>query len=538
MIRCTRVEGHLWGIGTPSFSPAVRDACKATPGMRWDADRRLWVGYSDAVATAAGQLLAKKLYVDTKTIPPPQPTGIIARNVAEKGLREYQKIGVEFLISNAPSGALLADAMGCGKTAQGIRAARALKCKTLIVCPNIARLVWEKELAKWWPDCGTVLLPKGTKPYIDDIDAANPNVVVIHYDIVHAWAGPLLAWGFKFIIFDEAQYLKSERSRRSTACRELAATAKYRAALSGTPMTDRPRDLWNVVETISPGRFGNFFSYALRHCDAHKEEVVKNEKIVWIFDGKSNLDELSRRLQHFMLRRTLQDVRLEIPPKQRQVIDIEIPAKMRIAPDPEIIKSPKLLRQALAYAADGKLPQIIEGIRDSIAEGHSVLAFTHRKEIAEKVVNAIAIEGYSCAFIHGGVDLKKRQAIIDSKPQLLAATIDSMSVAIDVTYVDVVDFVELTWEPIKLLQAEARAHRWGQQKPVLVRYHIAEGTIDDLIATVVIGKLDVFEQTIGTTNENLGDDLKGGDTAEDVLRQMTESLAKAAKARAANERIL
>lgn len=547
MIHCVHVDGPIWGIKSP-FSDTVRRICKDVPGMAWDRDPRtgeelglrMWIGYSDAVALAAGAIKAKGLFLDEKTIPPPRREGIIARNIADKDLRPYQRIGVEFLVGESQGGVLLADDCGIGKSAQSLRAARALVQKTLIIAPAFVRNVWgvsskdgarKCEIEKWWPAAYPPVLPRGVK----NINASILNgakVVVINYDIVYAWAGALIDWGFKTLILDECHALSSEKSRRSIACRELAKAAKYVWGNSGTPMTNRPRDLWNVVETISPGRFGGFFSYGLRYAEGHLVEIIKNEKRVWDFNGKSNLPELNKRLQHFMLRRTKQDVRLEIPAKTRQTVDHEIPKKLRIAPDPEIIRSSKLLRQALAYAADGKLPAVIEALRSTILEGHSVVAFTYRRNVAEKLVNALAVDSVTCGLIHGGVSIPKRQAIVDSKPQLLACTIDSCAVGVDFSYADCADFVELTWEPHELLQAESRLHRWGQTKPVLIRYHIAQGTADDLIATICIDKLQTFETTIGETNEGLAEDLTGGDSAEMVLAEMCRSLEKAAKAQA------
>ncbi len=182
--------------------------------------------------------------------------------------RTYQKEAAKFLIDKKR--AILGDTMGLGKSCSALTAAKEVGGKTLIVCPSYVRGVWAApngELAKWWRDASAIML-KGTKP--SPIDA---DVVVIHYDILHAWVDALRDWGPVAMIIDEAHALMSSDSRRTKACRAIANSCEYVWGLTGTPLTNRPRDLFGVVDTIRPGTFGSFFKFALRFCDAHKITV-------------------------------------------------------------------------------------------------------------------------------------------------------------------------------------------------------------------------------------------------------------------------
>ena len=122
-----------------------------------------------------------------------------------------------------------------------------------------------------------------------------------------------------------------------------------------------------------------------------------------------------------------------------------------------------------------------------------VIAFTHRKLVAEHIINSAATAGYDCGLIHSDVSRKKRDRIIQTAKEssgafLIAATIDSTSTGIDLSFADIANVVELPYEWHVLAQAEGRLHRFGQQRPVLVRYIVGRGTGDELILTNVAGE--------------------------------------------------
>jgi SWI/SNF-related matrix-associated actin-dependent regulator 1 of chromatin subfamily A len=422
-------------------------------------------------------------------------------------LREYQQEGVSFL-REVKRGILALD-MGLGKSAVAVNAAIsfATSKRVLIVCPSYVRGVWSNahdggELMKWagpnHPVSLEVFECKGTKTPKMPISAAPTDWVICHYDILHAWAEKLREWCPEVVIFDECHFLMNSETRRTQAAKHVSAAAPYVWGLSGTPMTNRPRDLWGVLDTIVPGRFGdNFFPFGLRYCGGYKEAVTP-DKTVWKFDSNSNLPELNTRLKHFMLRRTKSDVALELPAKTRQVIRVDVGKTTPVIPGEASVQ----MRRALAVAADAKLKDsaipLIQGHLDS---GAKVVVFTYRRGVAEYIANECG-----GSIIHGGVAQSRREKTLhelrnQDGASLLAATIDAAGTGVDLSYADVAVFVELTYEPHELLQAEARLHRYGQKNPVLIQYLIAKGTTDELVADVVIGKLDVLERSIGGFGE-------------------------------------
>jgi SNF2 family DNA or RNA helicase len=585
-IAVRRVQSsHLWAIQASYFSRALVDAAKAIPGMNWNSAMRSWVGYVDAVEATANLLRERGIRIERSLLDRHLDVVfryrhhvLFAMNGADgRILRDYQKAGVDFLICTAPTGAILADEMGIGKSAEAIVAVRAFGGKTLIVCPSSARGVWADpqrgEIAKWWPKGlkEGLYQPRGTSPgqhawkavkygfrcalctrkhlarnqaeavakpapatednYCEaNVIPSDVQLVVIHIDILHAWVEAIIAWGPVNVVIDEAHLLQSEKSRRSKAAKEIvhAESVQTRIALTGTPLTNRVRDLWNLVDTVSLGRFGkNFFRFGVRYCDGQQVEVSKEIGAVWQFEGKTELEELQKRLALFTLRRTKEEVKLELPPKTRQILRLEVPASYRQADIGKIDK--KLIQAVLVRAVDGKLPQVVTLVREHLEAGQSVVVFAFRRLVAEHFVTQLSATGFPCRFIHGDVPQVRRDGILNelrdaslTGPVMLAATIDCTAVAIDLTFASVAVVAELTYEPHELLQAEARPHRFGQSQAVLVQYPIAMGTIEEAIAEVVIDRLDTFETLIGKT-DGLARAL-AGDQEADLLAQLGDRL--------------
>jgi SWI/SNF-related matrix-associated actin-dependent regulator 1 of chromatin subfamily A len=556
--RVFQLDGSpLWAISASYYSPKLQQAARSVPGMRWDGSLRAQVGYPDAVEQVVARL--RELGLRTESAPPNERKWPHNLLVSYESARQYQRTGIDFLINQASSGALLADDMGCGKSFQAIKAARALRRKTVIVCPAHVRGVWERpagfgdkggELVKWWPKA-RVATPYGLR---GDSIAPEADVVVVHYDIVHAWVEAILEWASDdkappsydnddeplaydgprdlTVIFDEGHVLLNAGSRRSKACKELAHAARGRIALTGTPPTERVRDLHNLVETICPGRFGDFFPFARRYCAAKRVDVPGPGGVVrtvWDFSGKSNLKELRQRLDWFCLRRTKREVLTELPALQRQVVDVHVPARNRTSMNARIVGDKRRMRAALDNAANGKLRSVLDLVRSHLGAGQRVVVGTYRRAVCQRIADALS-ETAPTKFVHGGIPIPRRSKIIDELrrtegPCCLVANIDCASTGIDLTFASVVVMAELVWEPRDLAQFEARSHRFGQEATVLVQYVIARGTGDELILQAVISKLDNFLDLVETDE---GDGLKETLAGEkdDGLSRLAAALKK------------
>lgn len=549
-------EPPRYAIYSPVYNHALRFTAKTVPGMRWDAPHSSWVGYPCAIEQVLRRLDAAGVKYDG--VLPPKKTPAKVRKQCLRDLRGYQKEAIKFIVANAHEGVLCADDMGLGKTATAIRAAKALRAPSIVVCPSFVRMVWRRELEKWRPKANIIELwgEKNVCEKCKGMGAAKAtgkickkcggsgkrvefvfeptarDVLLVHYDVVHGWVMPLIEGivnksDFTTVIFDEIHYLQSDRSRRSGACRDLAAACTYRIGLSGTPMTSRPRDLWNPIDTLSPGRFGKPFDFYAAHADLKQETISTRggPKTVWKTDGASRLDELRERLSWFMIRRTKSEVELELPPRTRQIIELEVAKTHQRFVIGAGKSHDKLMREALGMAADGKLPKVLELVQSHLADGSKVVIGCHRVVIAQALSASFVAEGIDSKWIAGPQPQTKREAIIDSQPSVLCCTMDSTKAGIDLTYANVAVVVELDWVPSTLLQWEARLDRFGQKRNVLIQYLIALGTADEIISAAVIAKLSNFESAIGKTDDKLRSDLSGGEkTAEQHLANLAKKL--------------
>lgn len=584
VISCKREDGPIWSISADYFSRSLNEHARAVPGLRYDptpSDKSRRVGYVDAVAACVARLRHAGITVRGADALPAPDAWRTARTpflYAVDKLRPYQVDGVRFLIQHSAEGCLLADGMRLGKSLQFITAARAFKSKTCIVCPPHLVGVWGRrpdapegpgEIAKWWPDAWKagpgVVIPEGVKRTAP-IDP-QALVVVIHSDLVYAWVDHLLAWGMKTLGVDECHLLQGYNSRRTNAVRKLAASAHRRIYLSGTPMTSRPRDLHPVLDTLCPGRFGFFFSekqddptkplatFSKLFCASHKVTVGSGTAAKEVYDhrGASNLDvpdgkhclveeeTLASRLRYLMLRRVKSDVDDQLPPKQRQIIDVEIPAKRQIGVSSDLLAHKGAgLRQSLDLAADGKFKAILNLLAAHIEEDSKIVAFCYRRQFAEILIEQLRakMKNTPCwlQWSHGGLHFRERDRRIDAfrrdaRPGILAATIDTTSTGIDLSFCDAGTFCELTWEPHELIQAEERLYKFGEGEKSYIEYVIARGTGDELILRGIIQKLDDFSRAIGPTGDRMLEDLKkrgGGDSGLTRLMKVIEEMQQGA----------
>jgi SNF2 family DNA or RNA helicase len=602
-IRTYRIDdGPLWGIKASYFSKALVAAAKSVPGMHFDRPSLSWQGYLDAVTAVAARLVHAGIGVDTTHLATPEEYTCLPILFSVDALRPYQVEGVQFCLARASEGALLADAPRLGKSCQATTAARALKGKTLVVCPSHAVGVWGRppdapegpgEIAKWWPtawDSGVVLLETvkpykssqivlqgakaklKTKEYADAVveqetfiaEVQHAQVIVCHYDILYAWAEILKAWGVETLILDELHICAGYQSRRSDCLKDLSKFAKYVIGLTGTPITNRPKNLHNILDILAQGRFGYFFGeyrddngeikirpgcYANLYCDSKLEEVGKGleAKTVWNHKGRSNLDTpdgtkaltqeetLSSRMKFIMLRRLKKDVDPQLPQKQRQIIDVRIPPRKQFVIGSDMLtgKNSKELRECLNMAADGKLKSVVDILVGHLEEEEKVICFCYRRQFVEQVaadVRKKASDNALIDFVHGGITNREtRDAIIHSirrhdGPALLVGTIDTISTAIDLSFASNAVVAELTWEPHELEQLEERVYKFGSENKAIVQYIIARGTGDELILRAVISKLDTFERVIGSTGDRMKEDLEGQKDSASGMKRLFAAL--------------
>lgn len=420
------------------------------------------------------------------------------------GLYSHQVEGLAFLL--ARRGAILADDMGLGKTRQAILglAEGAGGGPYLVVCPASVKANWRREILAVRPDDEVHIVG-------EEAPADWKGWVVINYDILKRHFDWLEGMPFQGVVFDEAHYLKNHTSQRSRLARQLLdrETRPLTYLLTGTPLTNRPRDLFPLLQLIRHPLGRSFLSFAKRYCEAERNEYG------WVTTGASRLDELALQLKGVMLRRTKNEV-LELPPKVRTFLDVEVPDGTAAresrkvlelllqgagagrgggAQDGQLLSKLNKVRHAIAKA---KAKATLDFVTGTVAQGEKVLVFSAYDAPLELISKKL---GDECVVLNGKTPSKKRQDLVDRfqddpEVKVFAANLHAGGVGLNLTAARQVVFNDLDWVPANHWQAEDRAYRIGQTGSVHVAYMTAPGTFDDWMQTVLEAKAELVDAVI------------------------------------------
>jgi len=420
--------------------------------------------------------------------------------------------------------ALISADMGLGKTAMSLwYAARNDATPAVIVCPASLKWQWQTEAMKvlGW----RVSVCEGMKPHARKLD---DRITIINYDILNAWLPLLKAMRPVLVVLDECQYLAHPQTIRTKAVRQLCKGVPHVLALSGTPLVNRPIELFPVLNILRPGTFSSRFSFGLEYCGGRRGRWG------WEFKGATKTGELHELLtSKVMIRRRKQDVLKELPNKIRQVVPVDIkkPSEYRKAQDDfigwlqtqdpaaavrakraqAVTRAGYLLRLAARLKCKAVVDWVNEWLNDT--DEKLVLFAVHTKMI-EALHRRIEAKSVVVDGSHSGKDRKHavEQFQRDSRTRLLIGNIQAAGVGLNLTQASTVAFAELPWQPGAVTQAEDRCHRIGQDQPVWIHYLVAHGTVEEgrcriiqakqnVLSSVldggrVEGDLDVFEEFI------------------------------------------
>lgn len=413
----------------------------------------------------------------------------IALDPRIEGLREYQKAGVRRIVSDlrACGGHILADDMGLGKTVQTIGSWNALgrPGPLLVVAPASVRTTWVKELAKW-----AVITPKLVKTGAQAAKVTgSDSVVVTSYALVGKLANAFVP---QMVVLDEAHLLRGRNAERSHALLGTCKTARFRLALTGTPMWSRPRDFWMLLKILFGYRFGNADQFDYAYCGAHIN--------VWggkVNTGSTRSEELKLRLSYVMQRRTKQQVKLELPQFTRIVKWVPATKEAKMAHSAAVLGQLSRL-DALNATLNAKIDTTVE----AAVEAGKSLIFTWQKVHAYELANELAERGLKVEVVTGDYSQIQRDDAIErawKTGATVVATIDAAGTGVDgfQQVGSTVIFHALDYVPIKLAQAEARLWRMGQTDPVTAVYICMEDSADSYILETVVSKLDQWRDVMG-----------------------------------------
>lgn len=520
-------DGQSIEIWFPYSTDAVTKV-KTLSGRSWDTTTKTWTAnlYMGAVVRllkwgfALGENLKRwhkeTLNQDNVAVGPiPGLTGT---------LYPFQHKGVEF-IQKQKGRVLLADEMGLGKTIQTL-AWLQLNPKarpTVVVCPASLKSNWERETRRW-TDIPVHIL-SGTTPETELLYSYQGSLFIINYDILDAWLPLFKKMRPKAVVLDECHFIKNKKAQRTKAARMLCKGAQHVIALSGTPIVNRPIEVFNAISLVSPFLFPNFWRFAQRYCGA------RHNGWGWDFTGATNTEELHNILTDtVMLRRLKREVFKELPEKTRSIIPLEIDNrrdyesaardivawvavnegadKAEKASMAEVLVQFEKLKQ---LSVEGKLEQAKQWIRNFLESGEKLVVFFTHKKVLESIYNEFYMD-YAPVKIDGSVAVTKRQEAVDTfqnddRCRLFVGNIKAAGVGIGLSAASNLAFMELGWTPGEMVQAEDRIYgRVDNLHGANIYYLIAQNTVEEDIAALLDKKTKVLAKV-----------LDGEDVKEDTL---------------------
>jgi hypothetical protein len=408
-------------------------------------------------------------------------------------LQPFQRGGVHYLLDART--AFLADEQGLGKTVQALATLEADDAyPAVVVCPASLKLNWAREIERWLPHRTATVLAGTARA------AADADIVILNYEVVHGHRERLLLKRPRALILDEAHYCKNPRAKRTQATRKLAdglPRGALKLALTGTPVLNRPDELVSQLRIIGRlNEFGSGAQFARRF-----RGIGAEERIHW---------HLRRRC---FVRRLKAEVLPQLPAKRQAVVPVslsnereyrlaeqdvvawlreqpldlrELDAKIAAALRAERLAQLNTLKR---LAARGKLAAALAWIHDFLEHGEPLVVFAHHAEVQEAVLEHFP----DAAHILGRDSVAAREAAVhafqaEDGPQLLIGSTRVASQGITLTRASNVAFLELEWTPAIHDQAEDRCHRIGQHDAVTAWYLLAAETIDETMAELIARK--------------------------------------------------
>lgn len=409
--------------------------------------------------------------------------------------RQFQEDGVRG-IYNLKGKTLLADDQGLGKTIEALMwVSRVPRRPVVIVAPSSVKYHWQMEARQKFGLQSRVL--EGQGPKQEAVWTHQDQILILNYDILWFWLRALMKRPPKMVIFDECHYVSNRLAQRTKAAKKLAERADSVLGLSGTPMTNKPVQLWSILNIIRPDMFDDFHQFAWKYCKP------RHTYWGWRYDGAERKDELHKILvENVMIRRLKEDVAPELPKKIHKMIPVHLgsaawkeytkakdsfmtwlreksPARAARAKRAEsMVKIGYLLR----LCAHLRMPQTLNFIKEF-----------HQNHPGEKVVG---LTGHTFVIDRLRETFPKTSVVVDGRVTgvLRTEAVRSFtyvrkilnlwgnwraaSVGLNLQRASNMFSLDPPWTPGDLLQGQDRVHRIGQTKTVVIWYLYAMGTAE------------------------------------------------------------
>jgi SNF2 family DNA or RNA helicase len=430
----------------------------------------------------------------------------------------YQKVGAAFLYKIGSG--LIGDEMGLGKTVQSLAVCEKAKAeKVLIFAPVAVKWQWAQEIEKFIPDASVVVI-EGTKVERRKLWKSEARFYVVNYELLLRDFEEMNYCEWDIIIADEATKISNPQAKQAKAIKKLR--ARRRIAMTGTPISNRANEIWNIIDFCQPGILGNYWTFLQRYC-------LKNQ---WggIF-GYQNMDELREKLKRYMIRRLKHEVLPELPAKIITDIPLELSEEEKTLykklkkeilfeiekNDIAKLETPmtiqytlvKMLRlRQLADSTEllghntrsSKLDTLKELLVEALDDNKKAIVFTQFAEMADILERELS--GYKPLKISGKIKEKYSDIVArfnnNDEHRVLIMT-SAGQFGLNIQRASVIFHYDQEWSLAKMQQREGRSHRIGQERSVQIINLLARGTVDYYVKKVLHAKVDLSNQMLGDT---------------------------------------
>jgi SWI/SNF-related matrix-associated actin-dependent regulator 1 of chromatin subfamily A len=436
---------------------------------------------------------------------------------------QHQKEAIEKLAGSRRF--ILADDMGLGKTTATIIAALETGAKKiLIICPASLKINWQREIENY--SDRSVYIAEGKK------FSTESDFVIVNYDILKNFhdmkdkdKSLLNQSEFELVILDEAHMISNPQAQRTKIINHYVKNIKRAWLLTGTPMTSRPMNYYNLLNIIESPVAQNWMAYAIRYCQGYQFTAGKRK--VWNVTGASNLEELRDRTSKQILRRLKEDV-LDLPDKIISPVYLRLKSKdyeelmgeyydwfdnKKDESSSLTVQFSKLMKVRKVIANE-KTKQTIEFAENIIEQGKKVIIFTNFTDTLQTIYQHF---GKQAVYLDGSCSKPHRQHAVDEfqdneKIKVFVGNLKAAGVGLTLTAAEVVIMNDLSFVPAEHAQAEDRAYRYGQKSNVLVYYPLYENTIEGAIYDILNRKKEIIRTVMGDEQPE-----NSGDVVEEIL---------------------
>lgn len=448
-------------------------------------------------------------------------------------LRTYQKIGYNWLktLDTYKLGGILADDMGLGKTVQLLSVVCSYvensknRKPTLVVCPSSLSLNWQNEIEKFTNKL-TSLVIHGTlterQKQIKNIP--NYDVIITSYELLKRDIEEYSKYNyeFKYIVADEAQYIKNNNTKNAKAIKEIKSETRF--ALTGTPIENSLSELWSIFDFIMPGYL---FSYK-KFKELYETSIVKE-------NNNETMEKLKQLISPFVLRRIKGEVLTELPDKTITILNSQMSDEQRQIYMSYLAKAKKdveeeieengleksqikilalltRLRQICCHPSlfisnyngeSGKLNQCVEIIKDAIEAGHKILLFSGYTSMFEIIEEKLKEENINYLKLTGQTNVSERIDLVDEfnnneNIKLFLISLKAGGTGLNLTGADVVIHYDPWWNLSAENQATDRTYRIGQKRNVQVYKLITKDSIEEKIYELQKRKETLIDNMLST----------------------------------------